>query len=194
MTRPLRFEPFDGMPAPPVHAGPSADWLAGHAQGLAEAAASVEHRRAVAEEAALAALSDIAFTHAEARAALLSALVPFFRTLADRLLPEVAAAAFPLHLVEALSQAAAADASAVPDLQVSPADAALVAPLLAAANLTSVRLLPDPALAAGQARLVHGDGATALDAPALVAALGEVIAAWLDAAEPSHPEKEQAHG
>jgi hypothetical protein len=186
MTRPLRFEPFDAEPvAAAPDPGPSAEWRAGHARGLADAAESEARRRVVVEEAAIAALADLAFTWAEARAAVLAALAPFFRALADRLLPELAGEAFPLHLVEALARVAAADVATAPELHLSPEDAARVASLLAAAP--PVRVTPDPALGPGQARLGRGPAETALDTPALVAALREVLAAFGDATDPTPP-------
>ena len=192
MARPLRFEPFDATPVAAAPAGPSEDWLAGHARGLSDAAETAAARRAAAEEAALAALGDLAFTWAEARAAVLAALVPFFRTLSDRLLPDLAAGSFPLHLVEELSRAAARDIDATPGIMVSPDEMALIAAL----NLGGVRLTADPTLASGQARLGHGAGSTLLDTPALLAALQEVTAAFIAAADPADPTTKghHAHG
>lgn len=185
MTRTLRFEPFDGTPVAAEPPGPSADWLAGHARGLADAAETDARRQAIAAEAALAALGDLAFTWAEARSAVLGALVPFFRTLGDRLVPELAGEAFALHLLDTLCHAAAADVAEAPDLQLSPADAARVGPILT--HAPPVRVVSDPALAPGQARLAAGGGETALDTPALVAALREVLAAFDDGASRSAP-------
>ena len=183
MTRPLRFEPFDAAPVAPAGAEPSPDWRAGHAQGLAEAAESDARRRALAEEAAIAALSDLAFTWAEARVAVLAALAPLFRGIAERLLPELAGEAFPLHLAEALMRAAAVDVATAPELQLSPEDAVRITPLLASAP--PIRVTTDPALAPGQARIGRGAGDTVLDTPALLSAFREIIAAFDDAADPS---------
>jgi flagellar assembly protein FliH len=180
MTRPLRFEAFDGAPVAAAPPGPSPDWLDGHARGLADAAETDARRQAVAAEAVLAQLGDIAFTWAEARSALLGALVPFFRALGDRLVPDIAGEAFGLHLLDTLCRAAAADLPEVPDLHLAPDDAARVAPLLT--HAPPVRVIADPALASGQARLAAGGAETALDTPALVAALREVLAAFDDAA------------
>jgi hypothetical protein len=193
MTRPLRFEPFDAAPVGAAAAEPSADWRAGHARGLADAAESDARRRALAEEAAVAALSDLAFTWAEARAGVLAALVPFFRVLAERLIPGLAGEAFPLHLVEALARAAAEDVPTMPDLTLAPEDVARVAPLLAGAP--PVRVTPDPALAPGQARIGASMGETALDTPALVAQVAEIVAAFEDAALSSpSPQGRRDHG
>jgi hypothetical protein len=193
MTRPLRFEPFDASPVAPVSLEPSADWRAGHACGLAEASEGDAHRRALAEEAALAMLADLAFTWAEARAGVLGALVPLFRALGDRLVPDLAGAAFPLHLCDALLRAAAEDVAAVPDLCVCPEDAARLAPILT--HAPPVRLVPDPALESGQARIACGGVETALDTPALVAALCEILAAFGDRSDHSlQPEGRRDHG
>jgi hypothetical protein len=193
MTRPLRFEPFDAAPVSPAAAEPSAEWQAGHASGLAEAAESDARRRLLAEEAAVAALSDIAFTWAEARAGVLAALVPFFRVLAERLIPGLAGEAFPLHLAEALSRAVAGDVPAIPDLHLSPGEVARILPLLT--DAPPVRVTPDPALVSGQARIGAATGETALDTPALVAALAEIVAAFEDAAQPSPlPQGRRDHG
>jgi hypothetical protein len=193
MARLLRFEPFDDRPVT-VDPGPTEDWRAGHAQGLAEAAAAAQLSEAATAEAALAALGDLAFTWAEARGAVLGALVPFFRALSERLLPDLAADAFMLHLVAELSQSAAADVPPAPGLALAPDDVARVMPLLDAAQLAGIRLTPDPALAPGQARILRGNGGTALDMPALVAALQEVIAAFLAEADTTAPERPETEG
>lgn len=195
MSRPPRFEPFDPESDAADGAAPSAEWRAGHASGLAEAAESDAHRRAVAEEAALASLADLAFTWAEARAAVLSALVPLFRALADRLLPALAGEAFPLHLVETLARVAAQDVATAPELHLSPEDVARISPLLASAP--PLRVTTDPSLAPGQARIGRGMGETVLDTPALVAALAEILSAFGDAARdlpPSPQQGQRDHG
>lgn len=197
MARPLRFEPFDATPVAVVPTGPSDDWRAGHAQGLADAAAATAAQRAEAEDAALSALGDLVFTWAEARAALLAALAPFFRALSDRLVPEVAAAAFPLHLIEELARTAAVDLGAAPELAVSPDDAALLRPLLAAAGFSGVTIVEEASLDRGQARFGCGPGTTVLDTPALVAGLQEIVAAFLHASDTSlshHSQGDTAHG
>lgn len=182
MTRPLRFEPFDAEPVAPVPEGPSEDWLAGHAAGLAEAAESDLHRRAVAEEAALTALADVAFTWAEARAGVLAALSPLFRALADRLVPELAGEAFALNVLDALDRAAAEDVPAAPALAVSAEDADHLGPILDRA-VPGLRLSVDPGLSSGQARIARDETETVLDTPALVAALRAILSAWGDVRE-----------
>jgi hypothetical protein len=179
MTRPLRFEPFDAEPVAPAPAGPSEDWLAGHAAGLAEATESDARRRALAEEAALTAFADVAFTWAEARAGVLASLGPFFEVLAARLVPEIAGEAFTLHLVETLARAAAEDIPTSPGLALSPSDARHLGPVLTA-TMPDIRLGADPGLADGQARILRDGRETVLDVPALVAALREILAAWSD--------------
>jgi hypothetical protein len=193
MTRPLRFEPFDATPVVSASTEPSPDWRAGHARGLADAAESDARRRALAEEAALSALADLAFTWAEARAVVLGALVPLFRALGDKLVPALAGEAFALHLIETLAGVAAVDVAAMPDLRLSPQDAALMAPILAQAP--QVRMEQDPTLVPGQARITCGGAETALDTPALVAGLREILAAFEDASNQSPlPEGRRDHG
>ncbi len=203
MARLLKFEPFDLEPVPLAPSGPSEDWLNGHAQGLADAADAAAQRKLAAEESALAALGDIAFTWAEARATVLASLVPFFRVLTEKLIPELAAGAFPLHLVETLAGAAAADVDTVPEVGLTPAAAQAIMPILAAAGFGSVRIVPDKTLQPGEARLRQSSLTTVLDTPALVAALQEVLAAFLAAADTSAspgtienqvPEGKLAHG
>ncbi len=203
MARPLRFEPFDLVPAPAPPAGPSEEWLAGHAQGLADAAAAAAQARSAREEAALSALGDVSFAWAEARATVLASLVPFFRMLTERLIPELAAGAFPLHLIETLARTVADDVASVPEIGLAPADAQAVMPLLAAAGFGAVRIVPDSTLQPGEARLRQSSLTTALDTSALVGALQEVVAAFLAAADPtaspdnseiSVPEGQLAHG
>jgi hypothetical protein len=203
MARLLQFEPFDLDPVPPAPSGPSEDWLNGHAQGLADAADAAAQRKLAAEETALAALGDIAFTWAEARATVLASLVPFFRALTDKLIPELAAGAFPLHLVETLATTTSEDVGTIPEIGLSPAEAQAIMPILAAAGFGSVRIVPDTSLQPGEARLRQSSLTTVLDTPALVAALQDVVAAFLAVADPAVapenqenqvPEGKLAHG
>lgn len=203
MARPLRFEPFDLVPEPAEPAGPSEDWQAGYAQGLADAAEAAAQARSAQVEAALSALGDIAFAWAEARSAVLASLVPFFRMLTEKLIPELAAGAFPLHLVETLARTVADDVAGVPEIGLSPAEADAVMPLLAAAGFGGVRIVADPTLQSGEARLRQSSLTTVLDTAALVSALQEVVAAFLAAADPAAspetsefpvPEGQLAHG
>ena len=89
------------------------------------------------------------------------------------------------------------------EIGLSPAEAEAITPILAAAGFGAVRIVPDTTLQPGEARLRQSSLTTVLDTPALVAALQDVIAAFLAAADPDSlpenpenqvPEGQFAHG
>lgn len=193
MIRPLRFEPFEPETGPAVEPGPSADWREGHAQGLADAAASDMRARAAREEAALASLADLQFTWTEARASVLGALAPFFRTLADRLLPELCDDVVAANLAAVLSRAAVGDVPSLPDIMVNPDDAERLGRLLAGSPLPNVRLRQDPTLAPGQVRIGRAGDDTMLDMPEFLAELREIVSAWPTLRDEMKPQEERLH-
>ncbi|MBI1417353.1 MAG: hypothetical protein GC146_09035 [Limimaricola sp.] len=176
----LRLEDFDLPRATPADDGPpppSPEYLAGHAAGLADAAAAQAAQQAGLTEAALRLLNDLAFTHAEARGHVMAALRPLFAAIASRLLPEMAHVVLGAHLAEGLGRAAAA-ASEVPlVLHLHPDTASRLAPLLDEVEGLRLVLRPDPGLDPLQARWATGDGETELDLDALVNEIRTVLAA-----------------
>jgi hypothetical protein len=85
------------------------------------------------------------------------------------------------------------DVGTIPEIGLSPAEAQAIMPILAAAGFGSVRIVPDTTLQSGEARLRQSSLTTVLDTPALVAALQEVVAAFLAAADPAAVPENQEH-
>lgn len=180
MPAALRLEDFDLPRAARAEDGPpppSPDYLAGHAAGLAEAAAAGAAEQAGLTDAALRILDDMAFTHAEARGLVMTALRPLFDAIASRLLPEAAHVVLGAHLVEGLAHAAAAAAEAPLVLHLHPDAADRLAPLLDDVAGLHLVLRPDAGLDPLQARWAAGEAETALDLGALVEEIRAILAA-----------------
>lgn len=181
---PLLLEAFDRPLAaePPEPAGPSPDWLEGHAAGLAEGLA----RGRAAAEAASAHLSEelaqglleMTFAYAEAREQVLRSLGPLFALLADRLLPEMAAAALGPWIAEVLLEAAGSDSAAPLVVEVHPDRIGAVAACLPPGWPASLRPAPD--LGPNAARLVAPARESDLDLDACLAALREALSTLFD--------------
>jgi flagellar assembly protein FliH len=177
----FHLEPFDAAPAPePAPPGPSADWLLGHAAGLAEGIAAERAREAALAAELAQTLGDAAFTYAEARAQVLAALGPLFRLLMERLLPDLLAETLGARLAAMLAAAAREDSGRPLCLSVHPAHAAALAARLPAER---VRITADPGLAPLAARLSGPAGETSLDLDACLAEARAALAALLDAAD-----------
>lgn len=182
----LRLEAFDEA-APPA-AGPSADWILGHAAGLAEgiargraeALAEAEARGAALAEGGARALADLAWTYAEARGQVLGGIAPLVRALMDGLLPPLAAEALGPWIAEAVREAAEADLGA-PRVLVHPD--ALAALAVRLPPEAAHALGPDPALGPGEARVALPGGETSLDVEAALLRLRHGLLPLLDAPE-----------
>ena len=190
MMRLLTLEAFDSPPdlPEPEPAGPSDDWLDGHATGVAEglsrAAAETDARLAEIAQS----LADISFGFAEARAAVLASLGPLFSTLADRLLPGLAAQAQRAALIEAATAAARADSAAPLDIRVHPALADQIAAVVPDLPDLPFTIRADPGVAPGQILVSHRSQDTLLDAEALIAALAAPLAFLRD-----EPQRKAGH-
>jgi flagellar biosynthesis/type III secretory pathway protein FliH len=174
----LRLESFDLADEAP-RPGPSADWLAGHAeglaQGIAEGVAQAEAEGAHLSRELAAALQDAAFSFAEARAQVLASLGPLVETIAARLLPALAAEAVGPWLRAEVERAARADAAQPVALQVHPSRLEAVRACLPPG--AAQRLVADPALGPHEARLAFPARESALDLDACLAAIREALAA-----------------
>ncbi len=124
MRRPVDLTSFD--PAPAVPAGPSADYLAGYADAMAECEQREAARTAHALTELAAHFSALAFTHSDARRTVLASLTPFFDALCQQLLPGTRGTSLRLYLAEALDQAAAQDLPAHIKIDLAPEDHALM--------------------------------------------------------------------
>jgi flagellar biosynthesis/type III secretory pathway protein FliH len=184
----LALEAFDEVlpgafpEAPPVPAGPSAEWVMGHAAGLAEGLAAGQ-ARAEAASATLSAelaqaLGDAAFGFAEARAQVLGSLRPLVRAVLDALLPEAAALSLAPRVAEAVLEAASLDSAAPVRVCVHPSRLEAVRACLPANGPFALRA--DARLGPHAAEIGTRAEETALDLDACLAALTEALAPLLD--------------
>jgi flagellar biosynthesis/type III secretory pathway protein FliH len=182
MARMPVLESFDAPPpAPePVDTGPSADWFAGHAAGLAEGQATAEARQTALRESVVQSLADIEFRFAEARSHLIGALRPLFATLTDVILPAALQAGFGQQVAQALSTYAERDMGRPMLLSLNPQDTAAVGAAIGGLHLHTLRIVPDPGLAPGQAVLNSGAAETMIDTAAVLAAVRTALAAVTD--------------
>lgn len=174
----LMLETFDAGPeaaVPAVPPGWTEGWRAGHEEGLAEGRRAAEAEGRVLGHALAERLQVAAFSFAEARALVLAALGPLFARVADSLLPALAAQALGPWLATLVVQAARDDLACPLVLGVHPSQAEAVRPWLPAG--APYRLVEDPDISPGSARLALGEGECALDLEGCLAALRDVFAA-----------------
>lgn len=177
MARLALLESFDATPAADVEPAPTADWLAGHAAGLAEGRAAALAEQGMLRAEAAQALADLAFNFREAETVLLARLRPLFRAIADQAVPEILRETLGVALLEELDALAAADLAAGVVLRVAADDAAAVAELLQSVAGHAFVLQPDPRLPPGQVLIDAASGGTALDLARLRDDIAAAIAA-----------------
>ena len=187
-TASLTFECVD-LAEPDDPATPSPDYAAGHAAGLAEGKAAAAADHGMLQDAAVQALSDMAFGYAEARQHILAGLRPLFTVLIDRLVPEIAAAALIPQVVEMRMAAAEQARREVIEIAVCPAHVAALTTVAADCGAMPVRIVTDPDLGPLMARWQSAGSATLLDLGAAVATITSALAA---VAAPD--ERTQTHG
>ncbi len=186
MARAPLLEDFDDVltreDEPP--SGPSADFLAGQAEGYAagQAAAEADAGRLRAEIAQ--AFADMSFGYAEARRHVLTALQPLFAAVIDGFLPDLARAALVPQLRTLLMAAAEADGAQPVEIILHPSQIAAVAAALDGQGGVPLTLRGDPTLGPGQAFLATATQETALDLDAMRDAMRDVLAAISDDLQP----------
>lgn len=167
-------------------AGFAEGFEAGRSFALQEADAGQEEARV----RALAALEALSFTHAEARAHVLTALLPFIEAVACRLLPALADRGLPALVAEEVAALAAGAAPNMLSLRAGSAVAALLEGLVLPPGLA---VLPDPALPETAVVVAAGAAGTEID----LAATARRILALLDTAlrdEPADTKGNLLHG
>ncbi len=177
----LRLESFEDLPlAPPEPAGPTPEWLAGHAagreEGAAEARAAMAAEGAALSRALAQSLEEAAWSYAEARAAVLHSLAPLLEAVLARLLPAAAGPSLLPRVLERLMAAAEADSRAPLAVHVAPAQAEALRRLLPPAGAHAA-VVADASLGPHAARLHLGGRESALDLDACLLALREGLGA-----------------
>ena len=181
MGRHPLLESFDVALSPAEPAGPSDDWLAGHAAGLAEAEANLAARQDLLGDEMVQSLADLVFTRAAARVHVLAGLQPLFHALITQVLPALSRTDFAPQVAALLAEAAARDTARPIRLALHPDQCAPFAPMLRQVPADTVNLLADPALKLHEARIATDSGETAFDGDHLREAAATALAAIFDA-------------
>ncbi len=181
-TARLLFEKFE-IGGDPATAGPSAEWVAGHAAGLAEGHAAAQdaarHDQSRLQSDLVQAVSDMTFVYAEAEQAVLRSLIPLFSGICAHLLPGMEQAALAAHLVEHLRALARDICPGQIILRVAPAELEAVSNALNGDLRDAVTVTADPALAPGTANWSAGDVTRQIDITAAFAQIQDTLRATL---------------
>lgn len=197
---PLKLEPFDLDPAfagPDTSGGDGVEaeearleaFEAGYQAGwddavAAQSDAETEQRNDVAR-----ALQALSFTFHDARAHVLHALSPLIAEVAARLLPEIAHAALPQMVVEALRPYADMASEAPVLIFVHPETRDRVEALVGTRTGLPIRYQDAPELGTGQISLRLGETESRVDLDAALAAIRGALVDFFDLAA-----KESRHG
>lgn len=184
------LEAFDALPEPelPVEpAGPSQDWLDGHAAGHAAALAELADRQESLSAELCQSVADLNMTVAEARRLLSDGLGPLFDALATQLLPVALHESFAPRIAADLHEMARDDLERPLALRVRPEAAAAVGDAVAGLPSLAVEILPDPGLGPLEALIDGPSGESAFDLERLLTALRAALANLI-------PEESSAHG
>jgi len=144
----------------------SVDYHRGVEDGIAEANASIELRRAKAISDLNATLSDLVFGYEEARQQMLSKIAPLMMQISSQIVPTILENTFRQHLFETLNNAIEIECASDFKILVSPENAPLFNDSEVGEQL-AYDILPDAHLTAGQAIVSCGEASQILDLTAL---------------------------
>lgn len=153
---------------------PHPEYLRGYADAEVSSQSSIEAERVLALAKLDTALSEMAFTFAEARAAVLMSLKPLLVEISGAVLPVVLQNTFGAHLIETIENEFERRSATPIELCVSPNLVDDLAVLTSDAQLAVV-VKADPALTPGQARLIQADQNQMLDLDHLVQSLQSAL-------------------
>lgn len=175
------LERFDTAPEPETGpAPPGADWLAGHAEGLAEGREQVLAEQAALRAETAQAIADLGLSLAEAQALVMAQLAPLFAALAEQLVPQLLRETLGAALLDELARAARDAAGKPLRLQVAAADHDAIKAVLPLIPGTRVELETDSRLGPGQVLIGQGDAAHSLDFDRLQADICAALTAISD--------------
>lgn len=161
----------------------------GYKAGWDDAVAALSDTEAELKADVARSLQGLAFTYHEARSHVLRALSPLIADVAARLLPQIAHAALPYLVAEALGPYAEIAAEAPIHVMVNPAARQRVEVLIGATPGLPLRLHDDPALTPGQVWLRLGDTETRVDIDAALATIRTALDDFFE-----HAAKDTRHG
>lgn len=125
------------------------------------------------------ALHALSFTWEEAHTHVLTSLVPLFRSLIDKVLPELASRTWGDHIVQELARAARLASEAPVTLLLNPSSHDALAPFLEQASLHPFRLVADEQLGPHQAAFRLGASETLYDLEGVLTTIRELVEANL---------------
>ncbi|MCC5972874.1 MAG: hypothetical protein JJT81_02360 [Rubellimicrobium sp.] len=176
MGRIIALEPFDRPNILPEPVGPSPEWSAGHAAGLADGLDMAAQRQGILAEEICQAMTELTFTYAEARAQVLASLAPLLHGLLDRLLPAIVPDILRMAILEALVEAADGDSRMPLVVRVHPAHLAPLAPLVGTLPGHMPVIEGASGIGPGQALVESSAGETLLDIDGLLEAIRQSLA------------------
>lgn len=162
---------------------------AGYRAGWDDAIAAAAGEEAALNDQVGRNIQGLAFTYHEARSHVLRALSPLIADIAVRLLPEIAHAALPQLVAEALGPYAELAADAPVEVMVHPDARARVETLLGTSPDLPLTVRDDAGLAPGQVWLRLGETETRIDIDAALGSIRTVLQDFFDPAA-----KERRHG
>lgn len=189
MGRRLKLEVFENEAEPPVVVLNGEDYedarLAafeeGYRAGWDDAMASRAEQDADIRSAIAARLADLSGAVADVRVEVVTALRPLLADLVAALLPKIARQALPSQIVDALAPFAELATETALELVVSPDAAASAEAALVEASCTMpIRLVEDPACAAGVAVIRLGPAETRIDLDAVINRIDALVADFFD--------------
>ncbi len=187
-ARPLQFEFLDVQTQTNADPTVSADFKAGYAAGIEAAGQEHAAQQLRKVEEALQVLSDMAFTYAEARSSILSALGPLFRAMIDKLVPAMARDSLAPQVVDALLALATQGADHPIELRIHPSHLPVIDDLVRASPSLNLRVVGDESLGPLIAEWRTPAAASLLDLAELSEAIRTGLAALIDS-----PERKNRH-
>ncbi|MCG3269093.1 hypothetical protein [Yoonia sp. I 8.24] len=161
-------------------AAPSAEFEAGYEEGYAAAIATAKGNQNALGDAFVQAISDVEFSHAEARAHILKSLTPLFTTVIEKLLPQLSYDSFGLLIVQAIYEAAQHDTAKLPVLQIHPNQRQAVETVAHEHGL-EITITEDPTLASHAAWIGQARGETYLNVDSLLTETSATLSAIFEA-------------
>ena len=151
----------------------------GYGAGWEDALQAQEQGRIALTEEMRATFADLSFTYQEALTRMTLSLEPMFRSLVDTVLPQAFDRGYAARVVEQMCEFARAQISQPILLAVPSGVAAEISALLPPDLTPAPRVVEDPSLKAGQARVQVGTARAEVDCAALQEAIAEAFEAYL---------------
>jgi hypothetical protein len=157
-------------------ATPSVEFEAGYQEGFAFAMATAKGDQSALSNAFVQAISNVEFSHAEARAQILDSLTPLFNTVIEKLLPRLSYESFGLLVIQTIYEAAQHDTVKLPALHLHPSQRQAVE-AAAYENELEITIDEDPTLTPYAVWIGQAQGETYLDVDSLLTETSATLSA-----------------